>query len=278
MNIQIQNFRNIQSLNQNFKMNDVNIVQNSNVLEAVAIGLSCFLPFLSTAYQRFPKQEHSRQFNNTDKNSSITIQFNNVTWTCVSVANGKDNEEQLEQYCESQNFIQSNISMVSSPLFIYYDKGFFESEIKIDTKLDDGNSYCYAYPTTAMKNALANNTKSQIVTWFWHRENAELRARKSDRILDCIRKFCKNIHINSNNEFVVFASLKNNEKTLLSQLPIHEQNTILITMDLIRRAMIARTNNNNMIVLIDDFKDHIGVSFIESIAKIFSKDMTFIIC
>ena len=267
MNIQIQNFRNIQSLNQTFKLNNVNIVQDSNVLEAIAIGLSCFLPYLSTAYQRFSQQ--SREFNANDTDSSITIQLNNVTWTtCTS--NGKGNKEQLEKYCESQNFIQSDISMVSSPLFIYYDKAFFESEIKIDTKLDDGNSY--AYPTTAMKNALANNTKSQIVTWFWHRENAELRAKKSDRILDCIRKFCKNIHINSNNEFVVFS--QNNEKTLLSDLPIHEQNTILITMDLICRAMIARTNNKNMIVLIDDFKDSVA----ESIANIFVKDMTFITC
>lgn len=159
-------------------------------------------------------------------------------------------------------------------MFVYYDKGFFESEIKIDTKLDDGENA--NYPTTAMKNALANNTKAQIATWFWHRENAELRAKKSDRILDCIRKFCKNIHINSNNEFVVFS--QNNEKTLLSDLPIYAQNTILITMDLIRRAMIARTNNKNMIVLIDDFKDNMGVSFAETLAKIFVKDMTFIIC
>ena len=270
MNIQIKNFRNIQSLNQTFKMNDVNIVQNSNVLEAIAIGLSCFLPYLSTAYQRFEQQ--SREFNANDINSSITIQLNDVTWCCSSGSNCKNDEKQLEQYCELQNFIQSDIQMVSSPLFVYYDKNFFESKIKIDTKLDDGNSY--AYPTTAMKNALANNTKSQIVTWFWHRENAELRAKKSDRILDCIRKFCKNIHINSNNEFVVLSS-QNNEKILLSELPIHEQNTILITMDLIRRAMIARTNNKNMIILIDDFKDSVAI---ESIANIFVKDMTFITC
>lgn len=268
MNIQIQNFRNIQSLNQNFKINDVNIVQDSNVLEAIAIGLSCFLPYISTAYQRFSQQ--SREFSANDINSSITIQLNNVTWTCIS--NGKGNEEQLEQYCESQKFIQSDIHMVSSPLFIYYDKAFFESEIKIDTKLDDGENT--SYPTTAMKNALANNTKSQIATWFWHCENAELRAKKPNRILDCIRKLCKNIHINSNNEFVVLSS-QNNEKILLSELPIHEQNTILITMDLIRRAMIARTNNKNMIILIDDFKDSVAI---ESIANIFVKDMTFITC
>ena len=88
MNIQIQNFRNIQSLNQNFKINDVNIVQDSNVLEAIAIGLSCFLPYISTAYQRFSQQ--SREFSANDINSSITIQLNNVTWTCIS--NGKGNE------------------------------------------------------------------------------------------------------------------------------------------------------------------------------------------
>jgi len=44
-------------------------------------------------------------------------------------------------------------------------------------------------------------------------------------------------------------------------------------MDLIRRAMIARTNNKNMIVLIDNFKN-----YIEPIAKILAKDMTFITC
>ena len=117
MNIQIQNFRNIQSLNQTFKLNDVNIVQDSNVLEAIAIGLSCFLPYLSTAYQRFEQQ--SREFNANNTNSSITIQLNDVTWTCVSNGKGKSNEEQLEQYCKSQNFIQSDIHMVSSPLILY---------------------------------------------------------------------------------------------------------------------------------------------------------------
>lgn len=258
MNIQIQNFRSIQSLNQSLKMNDVNIVQNSDVLEVMAIGLSRSLQYLSTAYQRFNKQ--GRGFNDGDNNTSITIQLNDITWTCASESSEGD-EKQLAQYCKS--FIQSK----TSPLFIYYDKDFFDSEIKIDTKFDDGFSN---YPTTAMKNALSNNTKSQITTWFWHRENAELRSRKPDPILTCIRQFCKNIYINSNNEFVV---THNNEKTLLSELPIHEQNTILITMDLIRRAMIARTNNKNMIVLIDNFKN-----YIEPIAKILAKDMTFITC
>ena len=264
MNIQIQNFRSIQSLNQTLKMNDVNIVQNSDVLEAMAIGLSRSLNYLSSAYQRFAQQ--GRGFETNDINSSITIQLNNVTWTYSS--NGKGDEKQLAQYCQS--FIQSENP--SSPLFIYYDKDFFESEIKIDTKLDDGDNT--NYPTTAMKNALANNTKSQIATWFWHRENTELRSKQPDRILTCIRQFCKNIYINSNNEFVV---THNNEKTLLSELPIQEQNTILITMDLICRAMIARTNNKNMIVLIDDFKEHIITGY-APITKIFAKDMTFITC
>ena len=262
MNIQIQNFRSIQSLNQTLKMNDVNIVQNSDVLQAMAIGLSRFLPYLSTAYQRFNQQ--GRGFDANDINSSITIQLNDVTWTCSSKSSEGD-EKQLAQYCHS--FIQSKTSP-SSPLFIYYDKDFFASEIKIDTKLDDGESS--NYPTTAMKNALANNTKAQIATWFWHRENAELRSKQPDRILTYIRQFCKNIYINSNNEFVV---THNNEKTLLSELPIHEQNTILITMDLIRRAMIARTDNKNMMVLIDNFKN-----YIEPIAKILAKYMTFITC
>ena len=266
MNIQIQNFRSIQSLNQTLKMNDVNIVQNSDVLEAMAIGLSRSLPYLSTAYQRFSKQ--GRGFEANDNNASVTIQLNDVTWTCSSEANKNGDEKQLVQYCQS--FIQSE--NLSSPLFIYYDKDFFESEIKIDTKLNDGESS--NYPTTAMKNALANNTKSQIATWFWHRENAELRSKQPDRILTCLRQFCKNIYINSNNEFVV---THNNEKTLLSELPIQEQNTILITMDLIRRAMIARTNNKNMIVLIDDFKEHIVAGY-TPITKIFAKDMTFITC
>lgn len=264
MNIQIQNFRSIQSLNQTLKMNDVNIVQNSDVLEAMAIGLSRSLNYLSSAYQRFNQQ--GRGFDANDINSSITIQLNDVTWTCSSEANKNGDEKQLAQYCQS--FIQSENP--SSPLFIYYDKDFFESEIKIDTKLDDGESS--NYPTTAMKNALANNTKSQIATWFWHRENTELRSKQPDRILTCIRQFCKNIYINSNNEFVV---THNNEKTLLSELPIQEQNTIFITMDLIRRAMIARTNNKNMIVLIDDFKEHI---LIEQITTILAKDMTFVTC
>lgn len=263
MNIQIQNFRSIQSLNQKFKMNDVNIVQNSDILEAMSIGFSRSLPYLSTAYQRFNQQ--GRGFDANDINSSISIQLNDVCWTCSSEANKNGDEKQLAQYCHS--FIQSKTSP-SSPLFIYYDKDFFASEIKIDTKLDDGESS--NYPTTAMKNALANNTKSQIATWFWHRENAELRSKQPDRILTYIRQFCKNIYINSNNEFVV---THNNEKTLLSELPIQEQNTILITMDLIRRAMIARTNNKNMIVLIDNFKEHI-----EPITKILTKDMTFITC
>jgi hypothetical protein len=262
MNIQIQNFRSIQSLNQTLKMNDVNIVQNSDVLEAMAIGLSRSLNYLSSAYQRFAQQ--GRGFEANDNNASVTIQLNDVTWTCSSEANKNGDEKQLAQYCQS--FIQSENP--SSPLFIYYDKDFFESEIKIDTKLDDGDNI--NYPTTAMKNALANNTKSQIATWFWHRENTELRSKQPDRILTCIRQFCKNIYINSNNEFVV---TNNNEKTLLSELPIQEQNTIFITMDLIRRAMIARTNNKNMIVLIDNFKNHI-----EPIAKILAKDMTFITC
>ena len=48
-------------------------------------------------------------------------------------------------------------------------------------------------------------------------------------------------------------------------------------MDLIRRAMIARTNNKNMIVLIDDFKEHIVAGY-TPITKIFAKDMTFITC
>lgn len=109
---------------------------------------------------------------------------------------------------------------------------------------------------------------------FGHRENAELRSKQPDRILTCIRQFCKNIYINSNNEFVV---TNNNEKTLLSELPIQEQNTILITMDLIRRAMIARTNNKNMIVLIDDFKENIVAGY-ATITKILAKDMTFITC
>lgn len=39
--------------------------------------------------------------------------------------------------------------------------------------------------------------------------------------------------------------------------------------------MIARTNNKNMIVLIDNFKNH---SVAEPIAKILAKDMTFITC
>lgn len=267
MNIQIQNFRSIQSLNQTLKMNDVNIVQNSDVLEAMAIGLSRSLNYLSSAYQRFAQQ--GRWFDANDINSSITIQLNDVTWTCSSEANKNGDEKQLVQYCQS--FIQSKTSP-SSPLFIYYDKDFFASEIKIDTKLDDGDNT--NYPTTAMKNALANNTKSQIATWFWHRENAELRSKQPDRILTCIRQFCKNIYINSNNEFVV---TNNNEKTLLSELPIQEQNTILITMDLIYRAMIARTNNKNMIVLIDDFKEHIIAGY-ATITKIFAKDMTFITC
>lgn len=260
MNIQIQNFRSIQSLNQTLKMNDVNFVQNSDVLEAMAIGLSRSLPYLSTAYQRFIKQ--GRGFDANDNNASITIQLNDVTWTCSN--NGKGDEKQLAQYCQS--FIE--LEYPSSPLFIYYDKDFFASEIKIDTKLDDGENS--SYPTTAMKNALANNTKSQIATWFWHRENAELRSKQPDRILTCIRQFCKNIYINSNNEFVI---THNNEKTLLSELPIQEQNAIFITMDLIRRAMIARTNNKNMMVLIDNFKN-----YIEPIAKILARDMTFITC
>lgn len=261
MNIQIQNFRSIQSLNQQFKMNDVNIVQNSDILEAMAIAFSRSLQYLSSAYQRFTQQ--GRGFDANDINSSISIQLNDIAWTCSSESS-KGDEKQLAQYCQS--FIQSENP--SSPLVIYYDKDFFESEIKIDTKLDDGESS--NYPTTAMKNALANNTKAQIATWFWHRENAELRSKQPDRILTCIRQFCKNIYINSNNEFVI---THNNEKTLLSELPIQEQNTILITMDLIRRAMIARTNNKNMIVLIDNFKN-----YIEPIAKILAKDMTFITC
>lgn len=264
MNIQIQNFRSIKSLNQQFKMNDFNIVQNSDVLEAMAIAFSRSLQYLSSAYQRFNQQ--GRGFNDGDNNASITIQLNDITWTCSGGANEKGDEKQLAQYCKS--FIKSK----TSPLFIYYDKDFFESEIKIDTKFDDGNSY--AYPTTAMKNALSNNTKSQIATWFWHRENAELRSKQPDQILNYIRQFCKNIYINSNNEFVV-VSPDNNVKTLLSELPINEQNTILITMDLIRRAMIAKTNNKNMIVLIDNFKEH---SLAESITKNLAKDMTFITC
>ena len=263
MNIQIQNFRSIKSLNQQFKMNDFNIVQNSDVLEAIAIAFSRSLQYLSSAYQRFNQQ--GRGFNDCDNNASITIQFNDITWTCSGGANEKGDEKQLAQYCKS--FIKSK----TSPLFIYYDKDFFESEIKIDTKSDGGFNN---YPTTAMKNALSNNTKSQIATWFWHRENAELRSKQPDQILTYIRQFCKNIHINSNNEFVV-VSPDNNVKTLLSELPIHEQNTILITMDLIRRAMIAKTNNKNMIVLIDNFKEH---SLAESITKILVKDMTFITC
>lgn len=203
MNIQIQNFRSIQSLNQQFKMNDVNIVQNSDILEAMAIAFSRSLQYLSSAYQRFTQQ--GRGFNNGDNNASITIQLNDVCWTCSSEANKNGDEKQLAQYCQS--FIQSENP--SSLLVIYYDKDFFESEIKIDTKLDDGESS--NYPTTAMKNALANNTKAQIATWFWHRENAELRSKQPDRILTCIRQFCKNIYINSNNEFVI---THNNEKTL----------------------------------------------------------------
>lgn len=123
MNIQIQNFRSIQSLNQQFKMNDVNIVQNSDILEAMAIALSRSLPYLSTAYQRFNKQ--GRGFDANNNNSSITIQLNNITWTCSGEANNKGDEKQLAQYCQS--FIQSEYP--SSPLFIYYDKDFFESEI-----------------------------------------------------------------------------------------------------------------------------------------------------
>jgi len=203
MNIKIQNFRSIQSLNQQFKMNDVNIVQNSDILEAMAIAFSRSLQYLSSAYQRFTQQ--GRGFNNGDNNASITIQLNDVCWTCSSEANKNGDEKQLAQYCQS--FIQSENP--SSLLVIYYDKDFFESEIKIDTKLDDGESS--NYPTTAMKNALANNTKAQIATWFWHRENAELRSKQPDRILTCIRQFCKNIYINSNNEFVI---THNNEKTL----------------------------------------------------------------
>ena len=203
MNIQIQNFRSIQSLNQQFKMNDVNIVQNSDILEAMAIAFSRSLQYVSSAYQRFTQQ--GRGFNNGDNNASITIQLNDVCWTCSSEANKNGDEKQLAQYCQS--FIQSENP--SSLLVIYYDKDFFESEIKIDTKLDDGESS--NYPTTAMKNALANNTKAQIATWFWHRENAELRSKQPDRILTCIRQFCKNIYINSNNEFVI---THNNEKTL----------------------------------------------------------------
>lgn len=203
MNIQIQNFRSIQSLNQQFKMNDVNIVQNSDILEAMAIAFSRSLQYLSSAYQRFTQQ--GRGFNNGDNNASIIIQLNDVCWTCSSEANKNGDEKQLAQYCQS--FIQSENP--SSLLVIYYDKDFFESEIKIDTKLDDGESS--NYPTTAMKNALANNTKAQIATWFWHRENAELRSKQPDRILTCIRQFCKNIYINSNNEFVI---THNNEKTL----------------------------------------------------------------
>ena len=87
MNIQIKNFRSIQSLNQTLKMNDVNIVQNSDVLEAMAIGLSRSLPYLSTAYQRFSKQ--GRGFEANDNNASVTIQLNDVTWTCSSEANKK---------------------------------------------------------------------------------------------------------------------------------------------------------------------------------------------
>jgi hypothetical protein len=184
-------------------MNDVNIVQNSDILEAMAIAFSRSLQYVSSAYQRFTQQ--GRGFNNGDNNASITIQLNDVCWTCSSEANKNGDEKQLAQYCQS--FIQSENP--SSLLVIYYDKDFFESEIKIDTKLDDGESS--NYPTTAMKNALANNTKAQIATWFWHRENAELRSKQPDRILTCIRQFCKNIYINSNNEFVI---THNNEKTL----------------------------------------------------------------
>ena len=246
----------------------------TSVLDAIAVGLSPVLRYLSTADQRLSGRgiayrdlrlvpvEGSRgdkRWVASDYTQIFVETTKSLTWdVCRSSVRGKKltsrvGQSQLKDYCNAVLNSLKSEDREPLPIFAYYGarRGWIRrksSESKVN----------YTRPTSALVGALESlSDYTEMLKWFYREENSELRKNKgrtpenfsASPALSVVRTaiemilggYCKEPHFNSRNQFVV--KVKDGPQELrVSLLSQGYQGMFALAMDFARRLAIGNSH------------------------------------
>ena len=260
----------------------------TSVLDAIAMGLSPMLRYLSTADQRLSGRgiadrdlllrRSGERWVASDYTQILIETTENLMWdVCRSSVKGKQpttrvGQDGLKDYC---NEVLDNLKLKDReplPIFAYYGtrRGWIErksSESKVN----------YTQPTSALVGALESlSDLKEMLKWFYMEETVELRVNKGRLLknfsespaLSVARKAIEAIlgghytdpHFNSEDLFVV------KEKDGPQELQIHQlsqgyQGMFALAMDFARRLVIGNRqmfySKASAIMLVDEIDLHL---------------------
>lgn len=272
----------------------------TSVLDAIAVGLSPVLRYLSTADQRLSGRgiadrdlllgRNNKRWMASDYTQIFVETTKSLTWdVCRSSARGKQRtsrvgQSELKDYCNAVLNSLKSEDREPLPIFAYYGarRGWIKrksSESKVN----------YTQPTSALVGALESlGDYTEMVKWFYREENSELRENKGrtpenfseSPALSVIRAAIKMVlgsdykepHFNSKNQFVV--KVKDGPQELqISQLSQGYQSMFALAMDFARRLAIGNSHRfsaqdqlgglgyTSAIMLVDEIDLHLHPSW-----------------
>jgi predicted ATP-binding protein involved in virulence len=268
----------------------------TSILDAIAVGLSPFLRYISSSDQRFRKTDETsqtveikdtdfyvRQNQNSDfvkvEMAVATPQNKDTRW---DVAKSKDKftelpdtigQSQLSAYAE---FVLKSIDAKAgaSPVFAYYNAN--RSNIDVPERLR-APRVKYSTPTSALYGALnAIENFREMLEWFDFEEANELRAKDQDgqnysspllnRVRTALSSLLKNAYqrprFNRNHKFIIDEQHTGTQFQIM-QLSQGYQGMLALGMDIARRLELAKQHlaaehkDPPSIVLIDEIDLHL---------------------